>query len=523
MRPEKITVSGRPPRADEEAEPPLFFGGGEEAKVNPPQPSDAELARREEVSPDLLLPYIEFDRIIDPASLPYHQRLLDSIAANGIQSNMLLVYNPETGVAFIAEGNHRLGIARHLGLGSVPVQVRVVEGGHPADGGGSRVPRPLSLQEIRDMGREPTLADLGIGVPVSEPTTATQNTPDNLSPLDKLRQEAEDNSQLREIDLSEGEFQGGSLSELKISRSNLSEARFLETDCSDTNFESSDLSRSVFEGADLYGASFDHTSKLYQATFRNSDLSRATFGGDVSSLELDNCTLDGTSFAHCQGRGAEFGGEGKGAQWYKGQWSDKYDPTRWAGDFPESRFEEADISNCILAGSRFYGSVFRGAVAREADFRDCNLEYCDMSETDCQGASFDRAEMTGVDWQGGNFSEASFDQSNITGEDISSASSFRGASFVATKANKVNCSGLDLRGAVFDDAHLESASFNQASLAGASFRNAYAWGISFDGVDMTGVDLRGACLAEADLRGALNLDKALLEGADLSGAQLPDQ
>ena len=80
------------------------------------RPTEAEMVPTEAMSP-----YREYDRDIDAEK--YTQDLRDHIAQHGMTEAIKLEYNPDTGIAHIGEGNHRLKIAEELGLSHVPVEV----------------------------------------------------------------------------------------------------------------------------------------------------------------------------------------------------------------------------------------------------------------------------------------------------------------------------------------------------------------------------------------------------------------
>ena len=74
---------------------------------------------------ELIWEYREFDRCDDEQDNikgnDYINRLTDDIKANGIKEPIILqIYS---GLALVDEGNHRLCIARKLGLEKVPVKV----------------------------------------------------------------------------------------------------------------------------------------------------------------------------------------------------------------------------------------------------------------------------------------------------------------------------------------------------------------------------------------------------------------
>jgi hypothetical protein len=81
-----------------------------------------------------LLPYREFDR--RPGS-PHgrsageYEQLRDQILRDGVQHPLTLNFNPNTGLAYLGEGNTRLAVALELGISRLPV--RVIRWRNPSD------------------------------------------------------------------------------------------------------------------------------------------------------------------------------------------------------------------------------------------------------------------------------------------------------------------------------------------------------------------------------------------------------
>lgn len=72
--------------------------------------------------------FMEHDRLLAPWAGPNKIKskikdLADDIAQNGMKEPLMLEFNPETGFGYIGEGNHRIAIAKMLGLEEVPVRV----------------------------------------------------------------------------------------------------------------------------------------------------------------------------------------------------------------------------------------------------------------------------------------------------------------------------------------------------------------------------------------------------------------
>jgi hypothetical protein len=94
----------------------------------------AGIASQAEMVPiEALEPYMEFNRAPgegEAAANPeYWQMLKDHIAQNGFEDPLTIEYNPSEGTAKLGEGNHRLGIAKELGLTHVPVSGMVTYSG----------------------------------------------------------------------------------------------------------------------------------------------------------------------------------------------------------------------------------------------------------------------------------------------------------------------------------------------------------------------------------------------------------
>jgi hypothetical protein len=72
----------------------------------------------EHVPVEALKPYMEYDRDLDANQ--YTRDLYEHVKQHGIQEPVFLDYNPETGLAHVSEGNHRLKMAEALGISHVP-------------------------------------------------------------------------------------------------------------------------------------------------------------------------------------------------------------------------------------------------------------------------------------------------------------------------------------------------------------------------------------------------------------------
>ena len=171
-----------------------------------------------------------------------------------------------------------------------------------------------------------------------------------------------------------------------------------------------------------------------------------------------------------------------------------------------SDLHQADMTGADLTGASLVGADLRGVRLHCADISAFILSE-DRLRARCGMAS------------GANFSRAILTEARLSGVE------FRGARFDEALAEGADFSYADLTGANFSGAHLERADFTGgARLAGANFLIAFLQGADLTGAELAFADfstagMQGAVLAHAQLAGAVLRD-AELEGADLRSARL---
>lgn len=126
--------------------------------------------------------------------------------------------------------------------------------------------------------------------------------------------------------------------------------------------------------------------------------------------------------------------------------------------------------------------------------------------------------LAGLDLQGASFQGAQLDTVDFTGADL------RGADFSGADLRKVDFTAAQLAWADFNDLkNGQRVGFKGAAAAFASFRKARFSLVQFDGAVLTGADFEGAWLHSASFKGATlrgaNMVKALMSGADLSSIE----
>lgn len=106
--------------------------GRQSGSIQFPEPwrTQSNYAHYAELMPvSILEKYSEYDRVREPRNTPEEMAALkQDIMQHGIRNPLTMLYDPWTGYALLGEGNHRLAIAKELGLTELPVRVLRVRG-----------------------------------------------------------------------------------------------------------------------------------------------------------------------------------------------------------------------------------------------------------------------------------------------------------------------------------------------------------------------------------------------------------
>jgi len=181
-----------------------------------------------------------------------------------------------------------------------------------------------------------------------------------------------------------------------------------------------------------------------------------------------------------------------------------------------SDLHQADLTGADLTGASLDGTDLRNATLQCSEINALRLKN-DRAKAKCVVAiatNFSRAElsgalMTGIDTRGAAFEQAILEDADIVDALIS------GANFGQARLDKANLTGgIQAYGANFAIASLQGANLNGARLLGADFR----WA-SMQAAILDYARLEGAMLEGADLEAA-SLYKSRLEATDLNGAKL---
>jgi uncharacterized protein YjbI with pentapeptide repeats len=165
---------------------------------------------------------------------------------------------------------------------------------------------------------------------------------------------------------------------------------------------------------------------------------------------------------------------------------------RWIVDISAANLYGAKMIDAYLRGARLTGAILIGAKLLRADLTDADLSQASLNQAELHDAHLDGAKL------GADLTNAEFQRAHLTGAD------FNGARLIGT---------------IFAYADLQGANLTSQYLTDAGFLGANLTGANLTAANLTGTHLRGANLTGARLVGA-QLNDAWLDGADFTGADL---
>jgi uncharacterized protein YjbI with pentapeptide repeats len=308
----------------------------------------------------------------------------------------------------------------------------------------------------------------------------------------------------------------------------------------DVDFTGADVSRSMFAGCHFERASL-YCTDLSGCDLRASNLKRADLrgacliGASLNGAVLDEADMRAAYVAVPDGKG------GLQMRWRPGPASRTSD----TADFTNCTLRGARLRNANLKGANFTGAILEGADLSGAKLTDAlfheavltNVNIADLALTADQlsGCVLDPgpqalAKMPQIaamlraaaDWveSGGKLGSPAV----LDGEDLRPLGAafqsrlLTGLTARGVCAIRVDFSGSELQGAVFDDADLRGAIFEGADLRGASFRNAKLSHASMRRANLAPLTLGDGKQHFPDFAGC-NLERADFTGTPLDGAQ----
>ena len=130
------------------------------------------------------------------------------------------------------------------------------------------------------------------------------------------------------------------------------------------------------------------------------------------------------------------------------------------------KLDNSDLSKLKLRGSKFAGASFIKADCTGVDFNGSDFTRSNFTNADCTDAHFFHTTWTDATLEGANFTRAFLPGTRITGGNLSDTN-FTDAYIANTKFTDVN-----LTNANFTNANLADTNFTNVNLTGANFTNA---------------------------------------------------
>ncbi|WP_341988662.1 DUF2169 domain-containing protein [Azorhizobium sp. AG788] len=185
-----------------------------------------------------------------------------------------------------------------------------------------------------------------------------------------------------------------------------------------------------------------------------------------------------------------------------------------------------DLTGVFLEGANLANARLTGARLVDATLTQARLDHADLSQTDLTGAN-----LCGVDAPAVRLAGARLEGTRLM------KAGLRGARMAGAILRDIQALEVDLDGADLTEARLEEVMVLKGTLRGAMFARAQLRQCHFLQAEMVDIDFSGAFLdrcgllavnapglraVDADLRGSNFVGKAVLTGADCSGALASD-
>ncbi len=169
---------------------------------------------------------------------------------------------------------------------------------------------------------------------------------------------------------------------------------------------------------------------------------------------------------------------------------------------------EANLSFCNLRGASLIAANLFNANLSHANLLNANLLTAMMRKANLSSVDLRGHDLRGQDLRGATLRGANLSNLDLRGQDFSQAN-LKACKLRDTNLSRVILSGADLSDTDLSTCVLELTNFRRTKLINASLR----------GLDLTGYNFSEADMRDADLR-SCTLGKAVLDGADISGAKL---
>ena len=168
-------------------------------------------------------------------------------------------------------------------------------------------------------------------------------------------------------------------------------------------------------------------------------------------------------------------------------------------DLSNARLQCADVSELILSEDR---QLARCTSARNANFTRAELGSAHMAGIDLRGAVLEEANLEAAEMPYALLAAANFSGARLEKADLTGGVQMQGANFLVASLQGADLTGAHAQLADFSSAGMQAVALNHAALQGAVLRDADLEGANLQHAKLAGADLTGAKLTAADLRGA---------------------
>jgi uncharacterized protein YjbI with pentapeptide repeats len=172
-------------------------------------------------------------------------------------------------------------------------------------------------------------------------------------------------------------------------------------------------------------------------------------------------------------------------------------------------FDGTDFTGAVFDGSNFQGDSFNNAKLDHASFKGTTLDGASMLGASLHNSGFQGASLINVKFAGTDIKSCDFSKANLSGVVLSTLA------LTDSKFNGVNFVSATLDNTDFSNSDLTSANFMQTNLQSAILDNTTMNSTNFSAADMTKASLKGVTATNVSFSGAL-LRQATLDGADIT-------
>ncbi|MFM9917920.1 MAG: pentapeptide repeat-containing protein, partial [Rhizobacter sp.] len=310
------------------------------------------------------------------------------------------------------------------------------------------------------------------------------------------------------------------------------------------------------QGCDLTGLDLSNRTFSFGLDLTGSVLTGANFtNAKVLGARFDNAIISGTDFTNADFSAASF----EGAQ-ILAYTDDQGTRTATTFDhtilqspgYAKSNFQGVTISNAVFKNLDLTGALWTQATVTNSSFDAVTFDGADLSHSTLSnnthtggsfvGTVFDNSTLTGVNLVVAQARNSSFKSSILSGFRVSDAdftnANFNGSTITGSSFNYVFAVGADFSSTTwtnssfdyvqaysdgatvthFDGCTVVSGSFSNSLFMQSSFNNCKFQGGSFSTSQFVASTFKGATSSSDSTQSQLSFDKALLAGADFSGA-----